>query len=310
MAAAFRPPSRQITQINSPKATSMIKKAVIPAAGFGTRLLPICKSIPKEMLPVVDKPAIQYIVEEAVASGIDDILIIISRGKRSIEEYFDRNIDLELLLERTGRTEELESIRRLAHLADIHFIWQPEMMGLGDAVKHAWHHVGAEPFALLLGDAIIASPQPARRQLIEVHARHGGCVIGLEQVPPEKTSSYGIIAGQLLADGCYRLDRLVEKPAPQEAPSTLAVAGRYLLTPEIFPALQTVQPGKNGEIQLTDALQTLLQDQPMHGVVLHGHRHDIGNKLDYLKANIVFGLQQEGLAAPLRAFLKTLLAAD
>jgi UTP--glucose-1-phosphate uridylyltransferase len=286
----------------------MIKKAVIPVAGFGTRFLPASKAIPKEMFPVLDKPAIQYVVEESVASGIHDILMIISRGKRSVEEHFDRNPELERLLERKGQWAELDGIRHISNLANIEFVWQKEMNGLGDAVKLARNHIGDEPFALLLGDTIIQSSIPATRQLMDVHAKHGGCVIGLEAVPQDKVSRYGIIKGNRLGDGVYLLEGLVEKPAVDNAPSDLAIAGRYVLTAEIFQCLERVTPDQKGETQLTHALQILLGKIPMRGVLLEGYRHDIGNKLDFLKANLVFGLEHPELGRPLREFLHGLMA--
>ncbi len=286
----------------------MIKKAVIPVAGFGTRFLPASKAIPKEMFPVLDKPTIQYVVEEAVASGIRDILMIISRGKRSVEEHFDRNPELERLLERKGQQQELEQIRQISGLANIEFVWQKEMNGLGDAVKLARNHIGDEPFALLLGDTIIQSRIPATRQLMDVHAKHGGCVIGLEAVPQDKVSRYGIIKGDWLGDGVYRLEGLVEKPTVDNAPSNLAIAGRYVLTSEIFQCLERATPDQKGETQLTHALQTLLGQLPMHGMLLEGYRHDIGNKLDFLKANLLFGLEHPEIGRPLREFLHELTA--
>jgi len=286
----------------------MIKKAVIPVAGFGTRFLPASKAIPKEMFPVLDKPAIQYVVEEAVASGICDILMIISRGKRSVEEHFDRNPELEALLDRKGHQPQLDEILRISSLANIEFVWQKEMKGLGDAVKLARNHIGEEPFALLLGDTIIQSDVPATRQLMEIQAKHGGSVIGLETVPQDKVSRYGIIKGSKLDDRVYLLDDLVEKPSVDSAPSNLAIAGRYVLTADIFSCLEQVTPALLGEIQLTDALRILVKQAPMHGVLLEGRRHDIGNKLDFLKANLSLGLKHPELGKALRVFMQELIA--
>lgn len=286
----------------------MIDKAVIPVAGFGTRFLPASKAIPKEMFPVLDKPTIQYVVEEAVASGIRDILMIISRSKRSVEEHFDRNPELERMLEYKGQQQELEQIRRISGLANIEFVWQKEMNGLGGAIKLARNHMGNEPFALLLGDTIIQSKIPAMRQLMNVHVKHSGCIIGLEAVPQDKVSRYGIINGRLLKDRVYLLDDLIEKPSVEKAPSNLAVAGRYLLTAEIFNCLERVTPDQKGETQLTHALQILLGQTAMHGMLLEGYRHDIGNKLDFLKANLLFGLEHPELGRPLRDFLHELTA--
>lgn len=257
---------------------------------------------------MLDKPAIQYVVEEAVASGLSDILMIVSRGKRSVEEHFDRNPELEALLERKGNQAERDAIRHISNLANIDFVWQKEMLGLGDAVRLARNHIGGEPFALLLGDTIIQSSIPATRQLMDIQAMFGGSVIGMETVPLDKVSRYGIIAGRKLVGGVYRVDGLVEKPAVHEAPSNLAIAGRYVLTADIFSCLEQISADGKGEIQLTDALRILLQQAPMHGVLLDGRRHDIGNKLDYLKANLWFGLQHPEIGKPLRTFLLELIA--
>ncbi|MDD5033876.1 MAG: UTP--glucose-1-phosphate uridylyltransferase GalU [Methylococcaceae bacterium] len=285
----------------------MIKKAVIPAAGLGTRFLPATKAQPKEMLPVVDKPTIQYVVEEAVASGIRDILIVISRGKRAVEEHFDRSFELEVLLERKGRGKELEEIRRIADLADIHFVWQKEQNGLGDAIFQARHHLGDEPFAVLLGDTIVQGHPPITRQLLELHQRFGGIVLALEQASREKLSRYGVMGGEAIEDRVYRIDDLVEKPRPESAPSDLVIAGRYILTPEIFTALERTVPGANGEIQLTDALRALLGRTPLHGLHFEGRRHDIGNKLDFLKTNVLLGLEHPELGPALRHCLQQIL---
>jgi UTP--glucose-1-phosphate uridylyltransferase len=285
----------------------VIRKAVIPAAGYGTRFLPATKSVPKEMLPVLDRPVIQYVVEEAVASGIQDILIIVSRGKRAIEEHFDRHPELEERLEAKGRREELEAIRRVSSLAHIHFDWQKTMDGLGDAIRCARDHVGDEPFAVLLGDTLVESPHPLIRQLMDIHENYGGAAVALEEVPPSKVSRYGVIRGHSLGEGLYRVDDLVEKPAPDEAPSNLAVAGRYVLVPEIFAILDCLPPGRNGEIQLTDALSVLARDGGLHGLCFEGRRHDLGNKLDWLKANVAFGLASADITDDLREFLGSLL---
>jgi len=224
----------------------MIRKAVIPAAGFGTRFLPATKSQPKEMLPIVDTPVIQYVVEEAVASGITDILIIIGKGKRAIEEHFDRNFYLEAQLAEQGKKKELERIRKISEMADIHFVWQKELKGLGDAVNCAKLHVGDQPFAVLLGDTLISSGSPATKQLAEVYDRYGGSVVLIQEIDREKISRYGVISGEEIEPGVYKLDGLVEKPSPAEAPSNLVVAGRYVFTPEIFDCLAKIQPGKGG----------------------------------------------------------------
>jgi len=284
----------------------MVTKAVIPAAGFGTRFLPATKASPKEMLPIVDTPVIQYIVEEAVASGITDILMVIGRGKRTLEEHFDRSFELELALEAKGRLAELAGIRAISKLANIHFVWQREMLGLGDAIRCARHHVGNEPFAVLLGDTLMQSLNgvPATRQIIDVHERFGGCVVALEEVPLERVSRYGVIGGEALDERTYRVDDLVEKPSPEEAPSNLAVASRYVLTPDIFDYIDAVKPGKGGEIQITDALQMRTAAQhAMHGCRVNARRHDVGNALDFIKTNIVYGLARADLAAALGEFI-------
>jgi UTP--glucose-1-phosphate uridylyltransferase len=286
----------------------MIRKAIIPAAGFGTRFLPATKSQPKEMLPIVDTPTIQYVVEEAEASGIRDILMIIGRGKRAIEEHFDRNFELESELAARQKTEELEAIRRISSLANIHFVWQKDLNGLGDAVSYARDHVGHEPFAVLLGDTILDAPQPVTRQLIDVFSRYRESVVALEEVPRDKISRYGVISGKSVQPDLYMLDGFVEKPEPEEAPSNLAIAGRYVFTPEIFDYIARVKPGKGGEIQLTDAMYLMLKERAMYGLRFNGVRYDIGNKLDFLRTNVIFGLKRPDLAADFRAFLRETVA--
>lgn len=232
----------------------MIRKAVIPAAGMGTRFLPFAKAQPKEMLPIVDQPVIQYVVEEAVEAGITDILIIIGRGKRAIEEHFDRNFELEESLDAKGRTADLAAIRRISNLADIHFVWQKELNGLGDAVYHARHHVGAEPFLLLLGDTLIQSKTSLCRRLMETYDRYGESVVALEPVDPAKVGLYGVVAHRPMGDGLHLVTDLIEKPEPGEAPSNLAIASRYVLSPRIFEFLEKTPRGKGNEVQLTDAM--------------------------------------------------------
>lgn len=280
-----------------------VRKAVIPAAGFGTRFLPATKSQPKEMLPVLDTPVIQYVVEEAVAAGITDILMVIGRGKRAIEEHFDRSLELEAELEARGKHRELEHIRRISQLANIHFVWQRQMLGLGDAIRCARHHVGQEPFAVLLGDTIVDGHPPATRQLLDVHARHGTSVVALEEVSRERISRYGIVAAEPLARNVWRVTDLVEKPAPEKAPSNLAIASRYVLTPDIFDLLDQLRPGKGGEIQVTDALRLQARQRPIHGCRIQARRLDIGNTMGFLKANILFGLKRPDLRRELAAFL-------
>ncbi|MFH0912029.1 MAG: UTP--glucose-1-phosphate uridylyltransferase GalU [Planctomycetota bacterium] len=284
----------------------MIRKAVIPAAGFGTRFLPASKSQPKEMLPIVDTPTIQYVVEEAAASGITDILMVIGKGKRAIEEHFDRSFELEAELAEQGKKRELKAIRRISNLAHIHFVWQKELLGLGDAVYHARQHVGNEPFVVLLGDTLIESKTPVTRQLICVFERYRESVVVLEEVERSKVSRYGIMKGKPIAPDIYSVEDFVEKPSVRSAPSNLAIAGRYLFTPEIFGFLRRTRPGKNHEIQLTDAMRMMVKVRPMYGLKVQGKRYDIGNKLDFLKTNIAFGLRRPELAKDLKAYIKDL----
>jgi UTP--glucose-1-phosphate uridylyltransferase len=289
----------------------MIRKAVIPAAGFGTRFLPASKSQPKEMLPIIDKPTIHYVVEEAVASGITDILMIIGKGKRAIEEYFDRNFELEAELEQKGKTEELRAIRKITSIANIHFVWQKELNGLGDAIAHAQCHVGNEPFAVLLGDTIIESKgEPVTRQLMELHARYSEPIVALEKVKHEYVGRYGVIRGNQISPGIHLIDDFIEKPSPDEAPSNLAIASRYVFTPNIFEYLDRTERGKNNEIQLTDAMRLMVREHAMYGLQFEGMRYDIGNKLDYMKTNIIHGLQSAEFGDDLRAFLKAVIKAE
>ncbi|HIH37599.1 UTP--glucose-1-phosphate uridylyltransferase GalU [Candidatus Woesearchaeota archaeon] len=283
----------------------MIKKAVIPAAGLGTRFLPVTKSQPKEMLPIVDKPTIQYVVEEAVASGITDILIITGKGKRSMEDHFDRNFELEFLLKKAGKTTSLAELQKISDLdVDIHFIRQKEQLGLGHAILQAKSHIGNEPFVVLLGDSLILSEKPCTKQLLEVYAKYKAPIIGLENVPKEKVSSYGIVAGESIAKDVYKLSDLIEKPSPSSAPSTLAIAARYVLPPEIFSILEKTAPGVGGEIQLTDALRELAKRQAVYGYCFAAKRYDIGNRLDYVKAILEIGCKRPDIGEKLRAFIK------
>lgn len=282
----------------------MIHKAVIPAAGFGTRFLPAAKSQPKEMLPIVDTPVIQYVVEEAVAAGITDILMIIGKGKRAIEEHFDRNFELEAELEAKQKTAELELLRHISDMADVHFVWQKQLNGLGDAVACAQRHVGREPFALLLGDTLVESASSVTRQLMNVFERYQESVVAIEEVESAKVNRYGIIAGRPITDGLYLVTDFVEKPDVGEAPSNLAIAGRYILTPDIFECIGRLAPGKNNEIQLTDALRILVKTRAVYGLQFDGRRYDIGSKLDFIKTNIIFGLKRDDMRADLLAFLR------
>jgi UTP--glucose-1-phosphate uridylyltransferase len=285
----------------------MIRKAVIPAAGFGTRFLPATKSQPKEMLPIVDTPTIQYVVEEAVASGITDILMVIGKGKRAIEEHFDRNWELESELAAKGKMQELASIRRISELANIHFVWQKELRGLGDAVLCAKDHVGNEPFAVLLGDTVMDGvKKPVTRQLMDIFDRYQESVVAVEEVDRSKVSRYGVIKGTPVTDDLYLLQDFVEKPAPKEAPSNLVIASRYVLSPDIFDFLGKTQAGKNNEIQLTDAMRQLVRSRAMYALRFAGVRYDIGNKLDFIKTNLIFGLKQKDLAKFLQEFVRSL----
>ena len=288
-----------------------IKKAVIPAAGYGTRFLPATKSQPKEMLPIVDKPTIQYVVEEAVDAGITDILMIIGKGKRAIEEHFDRNFELEQQLFEKNEMDQLEEIRSITRLADIHFIWQKELNGLGDAIRYARHHVNNEPFAVLLGDTLIESDQGSvTQQLIKIYNKNLGSVVALEEVDSSLTHRYGVIDGEEIGICTYRLVQFVEKPAPGEAPSNLAIASRYIFTPEIFAYLEQVKPGINSEVQLTDAMQLMVQEHSMFGFKFSGKRYDIGNKLDFLKTNVIYGLKREDFGSEFRIWLEEYLGKE
>jgi UTP--glucose-1-phosphate uridylyltransferase len=284
----------------------MIKKAVIPAAGFGTRFLPATKSQPKEMLPIVDTPVIQYVVEEAAKSGITDILMIIGTGKRAIEEHFDRSFQLETQLLEQGKKTELEAIRRISELADIHFVWQKELKGLGDAVYCARHHVKDEPFVVLLGDTLIDSAKPAAMQLQEVFEKYQTPVVLLEKVGRDKVSRYGIVDAKQAGARIYQVKDIIEKPSPEQAPSDLAIAGRYVLTPDVFDCLSRTGPGQGGEIQLTDALRMMLKNRPMYGLYLDGKRCDIGNKEGFIKTNIEFALKRDDVAENLKEYIKKL----
>jgi|MDTC01.3.fsa_nt_gb UTP--glucose-1-phosphate uridylyltransferase len=283
-----------------------VKKAVIPAAGFGTRFLPVTKSQPKEMLPIIDTPTVQYVVEEAVDSGITDILMVVGKSKRAIEEHFYPNFELEYQLAEKNKEAELELIQRISNLANIHFVWQRKLNGLGDAVSYARSFVGSEPFALLLGDTLLGSNDPKRpitQQLVDVYKQYGCSVVGVEEIPQEKVNRYGIVGGTEIAKRVYQVDQLVEKPTVEDAPSNLAIASRYVFTPEIFQYLAETQPGKNDEIQLTDAMASMLQYHGMSAYQLDGVRYDIGNKLDFLKTNVIFALQRDDLAPEMKEFI-------
>jgi UTP--glucose-1-phosphate uridylyltransferase len=286
----------------------MVKKAVIPAAGLGTRFLPATKAQPKEMLPIIDTPAIQYVVQEAIDSGIDDILIISGKGKRAIEDHFDRHTELEAVLENKDSKRMYNEIRRIGDMVNIHYIRQKETNGLGDAIYYAKQHVGNEPFAVLLGDTVIDSVIPVTQQLIDVYDQYQNSVIATEIVPEEKVSRYGIIDGKKVSDRIWNVHNLVEKPDKENAPSNLAIASRYILTPEIFKTLEKTRAGKNNEIQLTDALRLLLKRENIVAYVIDGKRYDIGNKLDYLKTIVEFGLKRREFSEEFLSFLKTIIS--
>lgn len=284
----------------------MIKKAVIPAAGFGTRFLPATKAQPKEMLPIIDTPTIQYVVQEAVNSGIEDILIISGKGKRAIEDHFDHNYELE---ERLLQKDEAlyQEISKLSDMANIYFIRQKEILGLGDAIRYACQHTGNEPFAVLLGDTIIDSVIPVTQQLMDMYEQYHSSIIAVETVPADKVDRYGIVGGKKLSDSILELDTFIEKPSIDQAPSNLAIAGRYILTPEIFKALDETPKGKNNELQLTDALVNLLKKEKIYSHTFEGKRYDIGNKLDFLKTNVEFALKRPEFAGPFYEFLQEIV---
>jgi len=283
-------------------------KAVIPAAGMGLRFLPLTKEQPKEMLPVLDRPTIQYVVEEAIAAGIDDIIIVTGREKRAIEDHFDKSFDLEATLERLGKLEELEEIRRISNMVDIHFIRQKVPRGLGDAVLCARKHVGDEPFAVMLGDTINISDVPVVKQLIEIHEKTGASVVAVEPVSRDKVRDYGIVAGDRIGERLIRVRDMVEKPSPKEAPSNMGITGTYVLSPSIFRCIEMVQPGANGEIQLTDALRLLLADEEVLAYEFIGRRYDIGDKIGWLRTTFELALEHPEYGPALRRFLKDLLS--
>jgi len=289
--------------------TTAIRKAVFPAAGLGTRFLPATKAQPKEMLVLVDKPVIQYGVEEAVESGVHNIVIVTGRGKNAIEDHFDAAVELETFLEQRGKTEQLEEIRKITRLIEVAYVRQGEPLGLGHAVLATKNLVNDEPFAVILGDDVIDAAPPALKQMIDVYERVNGPVLAVERVPTADVSSYGIVAVEESADlgtGVYRIRDLVEKPSREAAPSNLAIIGRYILTPDIFPALEETTSDATGEIQLTDGIRHLLQTRPVYACEIEGTRHDTGNKLGFLKAVVYFGLRRPDLAEPFRRYLESL----
>lgn len=285
-----------------------IRKAVIPAAGLGTRFLPATKAQPKEMLPIVDKPTIQFIIEEAIEAGIEDILIITGKNKRAIEDHFDKSVELELALKEKGERELLEMVEDISNLANIHYIRQKEPKGLGHAIYCARTFIGNEPFAVLLGDDLMTAQVPVIKQMLDIFEEKGSPVIGVQKVPESSVSSYGIVKYSEQENRLYMVEDLIEKPTLEEAPSNLAILGRYIITPEIFPILEKTKPGRNNEIQLTDALKELASIAPMYAYEFTGKRYDVGNKLGFLQATVEFALNREDLGGEFRDYLKELLA--
>ncbi|OPX50401.1 UTP--glucose-1-phosphate uridylyltransferase GalU [Clostridium thermobutyricum] len=281
-----------------------VKKAIIPAAGLGTRFLPATKAQPKEMLPIVDKPTIQYIIEEAVASGIEEILIITGRNKKCIEDHFDKSIELEMELEKSGKEELLELVKDISSMVDIHYIRQKEPKGLGHAIHCAKTFVGNEPFAVLLGDDVVYNEKPCLKQLMECYEEYKTSILGVQTVLEENVSKYGIINGIHIEDRVYKVKDLVEKPSVEEAPSNVAILGRYIITPQIFDILENTKPGKGGEIQLTDALKTLISQEAMYAYNFEGKRYDVGDKLGFLEATIEFALRREELKGEMLDYLE------
>lgn len=299
------PPARMTMMI--PK----VRKAVFPAAGLGTRFLPATKAQPKEMLPIVDKPLIQYGVEEAMHSGIQNIIIVTGRGKSSIEDHFDVSFELEQLLDSKQKTEMLAMVRSISDMIDVSYVRQKEALGLGHAVLRAKELVGNEPFTVVLSDDIIASEVPCIRQLLDVYEYYGASVLALVEVPSDQISAYGVVDAELVSDNgresrLFRIRNMVEKPKAADAPSNLAIIGRYVLTPEIFQCIESIEPGRGGEIQLTDALKYMLRNRPIYGLKFEGTRYDAGDKLGFLKATVEFALNRHDLGGPFRDYLKNL----
>lgn len=284
-----------------------IKKAVIPAAGLGTRFLPVTKAQPKEMLPIVDKPTIQYIIEEAVASGIEEILIITGRNKKCIEDHFDKSVELELELEKSGKKEMLKLVRDISEMVDIHYIRQKEPKGLGHAINCAKTFVGNEPFAVLLGDDLVYNEEkPCLKQLIDCYNEYGTSILGVQTVDAKDVDKYGIIKGIHIESKVHKVRGLVEKPAVEEAPSNIAILGRYIITPQIFKILEETKPGRGGEIQLTDALSKLINEEAIYAYNFEGTRYDVGDKLGFLKATVEYALRREDLRDEFMEYLNSL----
>ncbi|HEX9722943.1 MAG TPA: UTP--glucose-1-phosphate uridylyltransferase GalU [Vicinamibacteria bacterium] len=283
-----------------------LRKAVLPAAGLGTRFLPATKAQPKEMLPLVDKPLIQYVVEEAVAAGIEDIVIVTGRGKSAIEDHFDVSFELERFLEERGKKEELATVKAISDLINVSYVRQKEALGLGHAVSVTEHLIGDEPFAVMLGDDLIDSEVPCIKQMLGVFEKERGAVLAVMKVPREEISSYGVISGERVGERLYRVRDMVEKPSASEAPSDLAIIGRYILTPDIFAHLARTGMDERGEIQLTNGLRSLAFERPVFGFEFEGKRHDCGNKLGFLKASVEYALKRSDLGESFRAYLKQL----
>ena len=283
-----------------------VKKAIIPAAGLGTRFLPATKAQPKEMLPIVDKPTIQYIIEEAVASGIEEILIITGRNKRAIEDHFDKSVELEKELQEHHKEELLKMVNEISNMANIYYIRQKEPKGLGHAIGCAKTFVGNEPFAVMLGDDVVDSKIPCLKQMIDCYNEYKTSILGVQKVPHEDVYKYGIVKGMHIEDRVYKVKDLVEKPKVEEAPSDVAILGRYIITPQIFSIIENTKPGKGGEIQLTDALRTLIAHEAMYAYDFEGRRYDVGDKLGFLQATVEFALKRDDLKDNFKEYLKSL----
>ncbi len=283
-----------------------VKKAIIPAAGLGTRFLPATKAQPKEMLPIVDKPTIQYIIEEAVKSGIEQILIITGRNKRAIEDHFDKSVELEKELEEKGKAEMLSMVKDISNMAEIYYIRQKEPKGLGHAISCAKTFVGNEPFAVMLGDDVVYSDKPCLEQLIKFYNEYQTTIVGVQEVPEQDVHKYGIVKGMFIEDRVYKIKDLVEKPPKEEAPSNMAILGRYIISPAIFDILENTKPGKGGEIQLTDALKTLINKEAMYAYNFQGRRYDVGDKLGFLQATVEYALRRENLNTNFAEYLQQL----
>ncbi|MGE4284852.1 MAG: UTP--glucose-1-phosphate uridylyltransferase GalU [Clostridia bacterium] len=284
-----------------------VRKAIIPAAGLGTRFLPATKAQPKEMLPIVDKPTIQYIVEEACASGIEDIIIVTGRSKRAIEDHFDKSYELESELEKSGKEELLELVQNISNMVNIHYIRQKEPRGLGHAIHCAKSFIGNEPFAVLLGDDVVDAEIPCLKQMIDVYNEYKTSILGVQKVPDEDVSKYGIVNCKHVEDRVYKVKDLVEKPKKEDSPSNIAILGRYIITPKIFECLENTKPGAGGEIQLTDALKDLSQIEAMYAYDFIGRRYDVGNRMGFLEATVEFALKRDDLKDEFKSYLKKII---